>query len=137
MVTEAKHQGKDKETFKLIEKNKVWLGINMGRGISGFIVPDYYELYGTKTIINNHGERTVSLNNCLWLTNLDNFKRHADIILTKAYTSNETLYLTYNNYNGINVNKTVDISYDYQGVIGVPITFLHKFNPEQFKIIGF
>lgn len=83
-----------KETFKLIEENKVWLGINMGRGISEFIVPDHYEVYGTETIINNHGERIVSPNNCLWLTNLANFKRHEDIILTKAYTSNKTLYLT-------------------------------------------
>ncbi|WP_049524322.1 adenine-specific methyltransferase EcoRI family protein [Streptococcus pseudopneumoniae] len=126
-----------KETFKLIENNKVWMGINMGRGISGFIVPDHYELYGTETTINERGERIVSPNNCLWLTNLDNFKRHQDIILTKKYKNNEDQYLTYDNYNGININKTVDIPYDYRGVMGVPITFLHKFNPNQFEIVGF
>lgn len=126
-----------KETFRLIEENKVWMGVNMGRGISGFIVPDHYELYGTETKINERGERIVSPNNCLWLTNLDNFKRHNDIILTKTYHNNEEHYPTYDNYNGINVNKTVDIPYDYRGVMGVPITFLHKFNPNQFEIVGF
>lgn len=126
-----------KETFNLIEKNKVWMGVNMGRGISGFIVPDHYELYGTETKINEHGERIISPNNCLWLTNLDNFKRHEDIILTKKYHNNEEQYHTYDNYNGINVNKTTDIPYDYHGVMGVPITFLHKFNPNQFEIVGF
>lgn len=126
-----------KETFNLIKKNEVWMGINMGRGISGFIVPEHYELYGTETKINENGERIVSPNNCLWLTNLDNFKRHEDIILTKSYHSNEDYYANYDNFNGINVNKTSEIPYDYDGVMGVPITFLHKFNPEQFEIIGF
>lgn len=126
-----------KETFRLIEENKVWMGINMGRGISGFIVPDHYELYGTETKINERGEKIISPNNCLWLTNLDNFQRHKDIVLTKTYHNNEEQYPIYDNYDGINVNKTVDIPYDYQGVMGVPITFLHKFNPSQFEIVGF
>lgn len=126
-----------KETFRLIEANKIWMGVHMGRGISGFIVPDHYELYGTETEINEAGERIVSPNNCLWLTNMDNFKRHTDIELTKKYKSNEENYLKYDNYDGINVNKTVDIPYDYKGVMGVPITFLHKYNPNQFEIVGF
>jgi hypothetical protein len=126
-----------KEIFKLIKGNKAWLGIHMGRGISGFIVPIHYELYGTEARIDEEGNRIVSPNNCLWLTNLDNFKRHEDIILTKRYAGNETLYPKYDNFQGINVDKTQDIPLDYEGYMGVPITFLHKFNPEQFEIIKF
>jgi hypothetical protein len=126
-----------KEIFKLIKENKVWLGINMGRGISGFIVPDHYELYGTETRIDEFGNRIISPNNCLWLTNLDTFKRHEDITLTKTYYGNESEYPTFDNYDAINVNKTQDIPKDYAGVMGVPITFLHKYNPEQFELIKF
>ncbi len=123
--------------FKLIKENKAWLGINLGRGISGFIVPEHYELYGTETRIDNLGNRIISPNNCLWLTNLDTFKRHEDIALSKTYVGNEDKYPEYDNYDGINVNKTKDIPLDYQGAMGVPITFLHKFNPNQFEIIKF
>jgi hypothetical protein len=126
-----------KEIFKLIKGNKAWLGINLGRGISGFIVPEHYELYGTEARIDESGNRIVSPNNCLWLTNLDISKRHEDIILSKTYDGNENEYPKYDNYEGINVNKTKDIPMDYKGFIGVPITFLHKFNPEQFEIIKF
>lgn len=76
-------------------------------------------------------------NNCLWLTNLDTSKRHEDIELTKKYYGNEIEYPKYDNYNGINVNKTKNIPLDYEGYMGVPITFLHKFNPDQFEIIKF
>ena len=126
-----------KEIFKLIKQNKAWLGINLGRGISGFIVPEHYELYGTEARIDDFGNRIVSPNNCLWLTNLDNFKRHEDIELTKKYFGNENEYPKYDNYDGINVDKTQDIPLDYTGAMGVPITFLHKFNPKQFEIIKF
>jgi hypothetical protein len=126
-----------KEIFKLIKENKAWLGIQMGRGISGFIVPDHYELYGTETRIDSSGDRIISPNNCLWLTNLDTSKRHEDIILSKSYYGNESEYPKFDNYDAINVNKTKDIPMDYKGVMGVPITFLHKFNPEQFELIKF
>ena len=126
-----------KEIFKLIKENKAWLGINMGRGISGFIVPEHYELYGTETRIDRNGSRIISPNNCLWLTNLDTFKRHEDIILTKKYYENEIEYPKFDNYEAINVNKTQDIPLDYAGVMGVPITFLHKYNPDQFELIKF
>ena len=126
-----------KEIFKLIKENKAWLGINLGRGVSGFIVPQHYELYGTEARIDEFGNRIVSPNNCLWLTNLDTFKRHEDILLTKKYHGNEREYPKYDNYDGINVNKTEDIPLDYKGVMGVPITFLHKFNPDQFDLIKF
>ncbi len=126
-----------KEIFKLIKGNDAWLGVNLGRGISGFIVPEHYELYGTETQIDRFGNKIVSPNNCLWLTNLDTSKRHEDITLTKRYFGNEIEYQQYDNYDGINVNKTKDIPLDYNGFMGVPITFLHKFNPEQFEIIKF
>lgn len=126
-----------KEIFKLIKENKAWLGINMGRGISGFIVPNHYELYGTEARIDSSGNRIISPNNCLWLTNLDTSKRHEDIILSKTYYGNENQYPTFDNYDAINVDKTKDIPMDYKGVMGVPITFLHKLNPEQFEVIKF
>lgn len=126
-----------KEIFKLIKENKAWLGINLGRGVSGFIVPEHYELYGTEARIDELGNRIVSPNNCLWLTNLDSYIRHEDIVLTKKYVGNEDKYPKYDNYDAINVNKTKDIPLDYSGVMGVPITFLHKFNPDQFEIIKF
>ena len=125
------------EIFKLIKENKAWLGINMGRGISGFIVPDHYELYGTETCIDSFGNRIISPNNCLWLTNLDTYRRCEDIVLSKTYYGNESEYPKFDNYDAIDVNKTKDIPMDYNGVMGVPITFLHKFNPEQFELIKF
>lgn len=126
-----------KEIFNLIKENKVWLGVNLGRGISGFIVPDNYELYGTEARIDSKGNRIISPNNCLWLTNLETPIRHENINLTKRYLGNETEYPKYDNYDGINVDKTQNIPLDYSGFMGVPITFLHKFNPEQFEIVQF
>lgn len=125
-----------KNVFNMIKNNKAWLGINLGRGISGFIVPDKYDLYGTEVRIEN-GMRIISPNNCLWLTNLDTDERHEFINLTKEYKGHETEYPTYDNYDAININRTKDIPFDYIGAMGVPITFLHKYNPDQFEIIKF
>lgn len=126
-----------KEVFNLIQKDKAWLGINLGRGISGFIVPDHYDLYGTEVTIGPNNERIVSPNNCLWLTNLEYDGRKTDIPLTKTYRGNETAYPKFDNFDGINVNRTQDIPTDYGGYMGVPITFLHKYNPNQFEIVKF
>ena len=126
-----------KEIFELIQNNKIWLGHNLGRGISGFIVPDHYELYGTEARINENGERIVSSNNCLWLTNLESPLRNEFIRLTKVYKGNESEYPVFDNYDAINVNRTQDIPMDFTGAMGVPITFLHKYNPKQFEIIKF
>lgn len=126
-----------KDVFKHIQDGKVWLGVGLGRDISGFIVPEHYELYGTEARINENGERIVATNSSLWLTTLDLEKRHKDIPLVNTYKGNEADYPTYDNLNGINVNKTKDIPSDYYGLMGVPITFLHKHNPEQFDIIRF
>ena len=135
-----------KEIFSLIKENKAWLGVNMGRGISGFIVPKHYELYGTEARIDENGNRIISTNNCLWLTNVDIKKRHENLILYKKYYKTEEdkndknyqnpEFPKYDNYDAINVGKTADIPCDYDGVMGVPITFLDKYNPEQFEIVG-
>lgn len=126
-----------KEVFNLISKNEIWLGVNMGRGISGFVVPDDYDLYGLETSVNDSGERIISQNNCLWLTNLENSARAGRLALSKKYKGNEEKYPFFDNYRAINVNKTRDIPVDYKGEMGVPITFLHKYNPEQFEIVKF
>lgn len=121
------------EVFSLIQYNKAWLGHGMGRWISGFIVPQNYELYGTEARIEN-GKRIVSTNNCLWLTNIDYPERHEKMDLFKEYSEEE--FPTYDNYDAIEVSKTVNIPINYDGIMGVPITFLDKYNPEQFEIVG-
>ena len=105
-----------KEIFKLIKENKLWLGFNM---VKEFLQP--------KTLTKK------KFGNICWFTNIDIQKRHEDLILYKSYNPEE--YPKYDNYDAINVNKTADIPCDYDGVMGVPITFLDKFNPEQFEII--
>jgi len=122
-----------KEIFKLIKENKVWIGINSNRNFSGFIVPKHYPLHGTEARIDENGNRIVSTNNTCWFTNLDIAKRHEELILYKKY--DPEVYPTYDNYNAIEVSKTNDIPMDYNGVMGVPITFMNKYNPDQFEII--
>lgn len=133
-----------KEVFPLIKNNKAWLGNGMGRWISGFIVPDDYPLYGTEARIED-GKRIVSTNNCLWLTNLDHGRRHQPLQLmtmadnikfSKHKKVREEQYPRYENYDAIEVPFTDAIPSDYSGVMGVPITFLDKYNPEQFELIG-
>lgn len=126
-----------KEIFDLIQRDRAWLGVNLGRGISGFIVPEEYTAYGTEVRVNEKGQNIIATNSCLWLTNLENSQRNEAINLTQIYKDNEDKYPLYDNCNGINVNRTQDIPMDYQGLMGVPITFLHKYNPQQFEIVRF
>lgn len=123
-----------KNIFHLIKEDKLWIGINSNRNFSGFIVPDHYELFGTEARVDEAGNRIVSSNNTCWFTNLDVAKRHEELILYKTYNSEE--YPNYDNYDAIDVSKTNDIPIDYDGCMGVPITFLNKYNPEQFEILG-
>jgi hypothetical protein len=125
-----------KEIFKLIKDDKVWLGVNSNRNFSGFIVPKHYPLHGTEARVDENGNRIISSNNTCWFTNLDLEKRHEDLILYKTYQGNESDYPKYENYDAINVDKTKDIPVDYAGHIGVPITFMDKYNPDQFEIVG-
>ena len=133
-----------KEVFPLIKANKAWLGNGMGRWISGFIVPEKYELYGTEARIEN-GKRIVATNNCLWLTNIEHGRRHQPLpLMTMAdnlkFSSHKVIkgngYPKYENYDVIEVPFTDAIPSDYDGVMGVPITFLDKYITEQFELIG-
>ena len=109
----------NKEMFPLIKDNKIWFGYNTTNGMS-FKIP------------NDKSMKHMGF--ACWFTNLDFQKRHEDIILYKKYTPEE--YPKYDNYNAINISKTKEIPIDYDGVMGVPITFIDKFNPNQFEIIG-
>jgi len=123
-----------KGIFKLLQENRMWIGINSNRNFSGFIVPKHYALRGTEARVDENGNRIVSTNTTCWFTNLDIAKRHQDLILCKKYSASE--YPKYDNYPAIEVSKTADIPMDYAGVMGVPVTFLDKYNPQQFEIIG-
>lgn len=121
-----------KEIFSLFKENKMWLGYYAGD--MAFTVPEYYEERETRFWIDETGQKWRSLGNICWYTNLDTEKRHQDILLYKTYSEEE--YPKYDNYDAINVDKVADIPCDYDGVMGVPITFMYKYNPEQFEIIG-
>lgn len=134
-----------KEVFPRIMRNEVWLGNGMGRWISGFIVPASYELYGTEAGIDEDGNRIVATNNCLWLTNIDHGRRHQPLQLMTMkdnirYSKHKDVrgmgYREYDNYNAIEVPHTDSIPLDYDGVMGVPITYLDKYCPDQFEIVG-
>lgn len=133
-----------KEVFIKIKNNEAWLGTGLGRWISGFIVPKEYELYGTEAKIDEDGNRIVATNSCLWLTNLDHGRRHQPLQLmtmqdnlryNKKMKGKES-YDIYDNYYAIDVPFTNAIPSDYKGVMGVPISFLDKYNPDQFDIVG-
>jgi hypothetical protein len=125
-----------KEVFQKIKSNEIWLGNGMGRWISGFIVPESYDLYGTEARIDENGNRIVATNNCLWLTNLDHGRRHQPMpLMTMAenlkYSKHKEIkgkrsYDKYDNYDAIEVPFTDAIPSDYKGVMGVPVTFLDK-----------
>lgn len=118
-----------KEIFPLIMQNKLWLGYGFKGGAGHFI--SHYEDTATA---GDHREGMIRVSGVTWFTNLEIKKRHEDIILYKHYTPEE--YPRYVNYDAINVNKTEEIPMDYDGAMGVPITFLDKYNPEQFEILG-
>lgn len=121
-----------KEIFQYFKENKIWVGYNSGD--MEFKVPDHYEVRETRFRQDEDGQKWRSLGNICWFTNLDISKRHEDLILYKTYNADE--YPTYDNYDAINVNKVAEIPMDYKGAMGVPITFLDKYNPDQFEILG-
>jgi hypothetical protein len=121
-----------KEIFKIIKENKLWLGYGFSGGNAFFKTP--YSNDNFVEGVYNLETGLVKFRNVTWFTNLDIEKRNQDLILHKKYTPEE--YPIYDNYNAINVDKTKDIPFDYEGHIGVPITFLDKYNPKQFEIIG-
>ena len=122
-----------KDIFKYIQDNKIWLGSGFPNGNAFFKIPDKYTREWASGVYNPE-TGLVKFRNVGWFTNLDFKERHETITLYKHYTPEENP--TYVNYNAIEVSKTADIPYDYDGEMGVPITFLDKYNPEQFEIIG-
>jgi hypothetical protein len=124
-----------KEVFPLIKENKIWFGASIHSGDREFQVPESYPLNAAGSRIDENGNKFIRVKGVRWFTNIDYPQRHEDIILYKRYNSEE--YPHYDNYDAINVNATNDIPYDYDGAIGVPITFLDKYNPNQFEIIKF
>ncbi len=123
-----------KEIFKFIKNNSLWLGESIHSGDREFGVPNDYPLKAASYRIGNDGKKYIRVKGVRWFTNLDIAKRHEDLILYKRYSPEA--YPHYDNYDAINVNKTKDIPADYAGAMGVPITFLDKYNPTQFEIIG-
>lgn len=123
-----------KEFFPLLKENKVWVGATSLNGGRWMIMPNNVEIKSKKTKIDANGDIILNVAGVCWYTNLDINKRHEDLILIRKYNSED--FPAYDNYNAINVDKVTEIPYDYEGVIGVPITFIDKYNPDQFEIIG-
>ncbi len=123
-----------KEIFPLIRENKLWLGQSIHSGDREFRVPDSYPLDAAGYRVDKNGVKYIRVKGVRWFTNLDVPIRHETNKLYKRYTPDE--YPNYDNYDAIEVSKTINIPYDYDGIMGVPITFLDKYNPEQFEILG-
>lgn len=121
-----------KEIFPLLKDNRLWLGYKSGD--MAFTVPDSYEARETRFWVDESGQKWRSLGNICWFTNLDIKKRHEELVLFRKYSADK--YPHYDNYDAIEVGKTAEIPCDYDGIMGVPITFMDKYNPEQFEIIG-
>lgn len=122
-----------KEIFPLIKENKMCMGaINGIGGKMHFLVPDTYQ--NKHNLKNEKGETLAQVNNSCWFTNIEHKNRHEPLVLYKKYSAEG--YQKYDNYDAIECSKVADIPMDYYGVIGVPITFLDKYCPEQFEILG-
>ena len=123
---------KYKEIFRLLKENKIWLGYGF-KGGAGHFISKYQDV----AVAGDHKEGMIRVSGVTWYTNLEHNKRHEKLVLYKEYNQekNPDEYPKYDNYDAINVNKTADIPMNYDGVMGVPITFMDKYNPEQFEII--
>ena len=120
---------KYKEVFPLIKANKIWLGYGF-RGNAAYFKSRYKDV----ATASDHRDGMIRVSGVMWFTNLEISKRYEKLTLYKKYTPEE--YPKYENFDAINVNVTADIPYDYYGAMGVPITFMDKYCPEQFEIIG-
>ena len=118
-----------KEVFKLIKENNLWLGYGF-KGGAGHFINSHYQDYAAA---GDHKEGMIRVSGVHWFTNLEINKRHEDWILYKTYNPED--YPKYDNYDAININQTKEIPVDYDRVMDTPITFLDKYNPEQFDIL--
>lgn len=121
-----------KDIFDFIRQNKMWLGHN--NGDMAFKVPDHYKPRETRFWVDEEGQKWRSFGTMCWLTNLDISKRHEELILYNSYDPDK--YRSYDNFDAIDVGKVSEIPTDFGGVMGVPLGFLTKHNPEQFEIVG-
>ena len=120
---------KYKEIFPLIMQNKMWLGYGFKGGAAHF-----YSIYEDVATAGDHREGMIRVSGVNWFTNIDHNKRHERLDLWKQYNSDD--FPHYDSFDAINVNKTADIPFDYDGLMGVPITFMDKYCPDQFEIVG-
>ena len=123
-----------KEVFPPFMQNRIWLGASIHSGDRKFGVPENYPLNAAGCGVDENGQRYIRVKGVRWFTNLDYPQRHEKLPLYKFYSPDE--FPKYDNYDAINVDKTADIPCDYNGVMGVPITFMDKYSPEQFEIVG-
>ena len=123
-----------KEVFNYMKDNRLWFGASIHSGDRAFYVPDDYPLNASGCGIDENGRKFIRVKGVRWYTNLDIKQRHEEMIFVKRYSAEE--YPKYDNYDAIEVGKTSDIPCDYAGIMGVPITFMDKYCPEQFDIIG-
>lgn len=122
-----------KEIFEYIKEGRMWLGIDNG-GTKWFKVPDHYEIKTESRIKFENGDKYFSKGSITWFTNLEHNKRHEELILCETYSPEK--FPKYDNFDAIEVSRVAKIPKNYSGVMGVPITFLDKYNPDQFKILG-
>lgn len=123
-----------KEIFPLFMENKIWYGASIHSHGRDFRVPDNYPLKAFEFRTDENGYKYINVKGVRWFTNVDYEQRHEPLILYKQYTPEA--YPQYDNYDAIEVSKTADIPCDYNGVMGVPISFLDKYSPDQFEILG-
>ena len=123
-----------KEVFALIKANQIWLGASIHSGDREFGVPDHYPLNAAGSRVDPAGNKYIRVKGVRWFTNLDYAERHDPLVLFNPYDSEK--YPSYDNYAAIEVGKTKEIPMDYNDAMGVPITFLDKYSPEQFEILG-
>ena len=123
-----------KECFSLIQKGKMWLGCSIHSGDREFRVPDNYPLDAAKIRIDENGNKYINVKGVRWFTNLQYAGIKNSLKLKERYTPDK--YPKFDNIDAINISKTKDIPYDYNGLMGVPITFIDKYDPQQFTIVG-
>lgn len=123
-----------KDVFRLIKENRIWLGASIHSGDREFGVPNHYPLKAAGFRVDSAGKKFIRVKGVRWFTNLDYEERHEEMVLFNEYSPAK--YPRYDNYDAIEVSKSADIPMNYEGAIGVPVTFLDKYNPDQFEILG-
>ncbi|MYB76856.1 MAG: modification methylase [Chloroflexi bacterium] len=126
-----------KEVHPLFKEDRIWYGPSISSGDREFGVPPYYPLTAATSRVDENGNKFIRVKGVRWFTNLDHKKRHEELPLFRRYHRDPGAYPAYDNYDAINVDRVRDIPEDYDGVMGVPITFLDKYNPQQFEIVRF